>query len=915
MDSIRTRWLTCCAAFLVCASAGVPAQVAGEQPPPDAQLLANIAVVPSVTFPALDHQKLANEDVIADLADGGPKRFAVARDVMLTPANSGEWDQLADGSWVWRLKVIAAEAMHLNFGFRKFDLPSGAALQISRPDGAYSVGPFTEADELPHGQLWTQVVPGDAALVILTVPNGALDQVNLELTQINQGYRGFGSFSKVCKSGACNMDVACLGASDPWNAPRRSVGAITRGGTDTCTGSLLNNTSNDRRMLFVTATHCGLTSDSVVATVLVFWNYEAATCRTPGSAASGQPFPKPNTTSPGLRFVAGTNNPFAGSTPANTRSDTTLIELATPAANNPFNLFWAGWDRRPPPTVCAPPGDPTSTAGLCASIHHPGVDEKRITFVQENMTVDNISGATGVHWRANWDPTPPILPNIPAPQPPTLPPGVTEPGSSGSPLYSAQQRLVGVLSGGPSACGATGANLRDQYGGMFHAWEGVGTPTTRMKDHLDPAGGNPETLDGINACNPPASPTNISATTNGNNRIDVNWTAAPGITVYRVYRSNGLCPGTSFAQIGEVTAGTSFSDTTVSGGSNYSYRVTSVDTVQPCESPQSACDDAGATGVCALAPTFTGATTASSAQTQACGINVSWNAATSNCGGGGQIRYNVYRSLTMGFTPGAGNLVSSCVTGTSYADSAVSSGTNYSYVVRAEDSAGVGIGACAMGAADTNTIERSAVPTGPGSTLLFDNVESGNTLWSITGTGAVGANFAIVQDQSYSPTRSWFTPDPDDPNDRQLTLTSAITPTPGSSMSFWHRVQTEPEWDGVVLEYSLNNGTTWTDILAAQGAVPANANRFLEGGYASALRASSNPIGGRLAWHGTANTAFSQVRVNLADFANVPMIFRFRAGSDGSVSAPGYWLDDIQVTTPVSCSVPNPDVIFANGFE
>jgi hypothetical protein len=102
-----------------------------------------------------------------------------------------------------------------------------------------------------------------------------------------------------------------------------------------------------------------------------------------------------------------------------------------------------------------------------------------------------------VHWRANWDATPPILANIPSPQPATLPPGVTEPGSSGSPLYNASRRLVGVLSGGPSSCGATGASLRDQYGGLFHAWEGVGTSTTRMRDHLDPLGTNPEFIDGI----------------------------------------------------------------------------------------------------------------------------------------------------------------------------------------------------------------------------------------------------------------------------------------------------------------------------------------------------------------------------------------------------------------------------------
>ena len=40
----------------------------------------------------------------------------------------------------------------------------------------------------------------------------------------------------------------------------RSVGVISTGGSTFCTGSLLNNTAADRRMYFITANHCGITS-------------------------------------------------------------------------------------------------------------------------------------------------------------------------------------------------------------------------------------------------------------------------------------------------------------------------------------------------------------------------------------------------------------------------------------------------------------------------------------------------------------------------------------------------------------------------------------------------------------------------------------------------------------------------------
>ena len=71
----------------------------------------------------------------------------------------------------------------------------------------------------------------------------------------------------------------------------------------------------------------------------------------------------------------------------------------------------------------------------------------------------------------------------------------------------------------------------------------------------------------------------------------------------------------------------------------------------------------------------------------------------------------------------------------------------------------------------------------------------------------------------------------------------------GFVLSFFQRYDTENTFDGHVLEYSLDGGTTWTDILAAQGTVPANLNRFLLNGYNSTISVNfGSPIGGRRAW-------------------------------------------------------------------
>lgn len=908
----------CMAAALGLAIAFSASVAATEQSAPHAGYLTRLDNAQAKSFGKLDLDALSAEDTLFDDVPGNPKRFAIARQVDWTTDTAGEWTRLPDGDWLWQLRVRGDEAAHLNFGFKRFALPPGAELNIVATDGQNKIGPFTVQDMLPHGQLWTPVVLGEEALLHLRVPASGLGEVVLEFDSVNQGYRGFGSRSKACKSGACNTDVACLSDDDPWNLPRRSVGAWTRNGTDTCTGSLVNNTANDRRMLFATATHCGVANDTAAATVLVYWNYESPTCRVPSASGSSPVLPRPSTTSAGLRFLAQTANPFSGSAPAGNRSDFTLLELATPAPGNTFNLYWSGWDRRAPgpnAMLCSAPSDPASTAGLCASIHHPGVDEKRITFVEVNLTLSNISGASGVHWRANWDPTPPRLPNI-NPMPTTLPPAVTEPGSSGSPLYNAEQRFVGVLSGGASACGVGPSQLTDEYGGLFHAWDGLGTATTRVKDYLDPLGQNPESIDGIGTCNPPDAPTGVTATVTANNQITLNWNPVSGITIYRVFRSIGTCPGSGYVQIAEVTGATTYVDNTVSGGTSYVYRVASYDEVEECPSVQSTCSSATATGTCALPPTFAGLTSATSAGTATCGISLNWAAATGNCGAGSELRYNVYRGDSASFTPDAGTLLDSCLTATALADVDVAAGEANHYIVRAEDlGASPAAGRCG-GVEDSNIVVRTAAAFGPDTVSFNDDVESGGANWTVDGSGG-GANFAIVTTAANSPVSSWFAPDPNSVSDRRLALAQPISLPAGTNatLEFFHRYATEANFDGGVLEYSIDGGTTWVDILAGTGSVPANAQRFLAGAYNSTISTQySSPIGGRNAWSGT-SSGFVQSRVNLSDFGGQNVRFRFRMASDVSVGATGWWVDDIRVAQGTTCEATNLDHVFQDGFE
>jgi lysyl endopeptidase len=59
--------------------------------------------------------------------------------------------------------------------------------------------------------------------------------------------------------------------------------------------------------------------------------------------------------------------------------------------------------------------------------------------------------------------------------------GITEGGSSGSPLFDQNHRVVGQLGGGPSSCTATAACRQDAYGRFDNSWTGGGTNATEVK--------------------------------------------------------------------------------------------------------------------------------------------------------------------------------------------------------------------------------------------------------------------------------------------------------------------------------------------------------------------------------------------------------------------------------------------------
>ncbi len=467
----------------------------------------------------------------------------------------------------------------------------------------------------------------------------------------------------------------------------------------------------------------------------------------------------------------------------------------------------------------------------------------------------------------------------------------TRSGSSGSPVLGYDDHFVVALHhcSGDLAC-ATGGSGDDPNRGVS-----VLDIITELGDNL------PECA----LCDPPNPPTALTSMAVMNNQIDLNWNPpAGGTDAYNVYRAIGNCTSPQWSLLAAAVATPNYSDTSVSGGTTYSYQVASYLTASNCESDLSNCSEVVATGDCTLAPPAPANLVVTNTQTSTCELVVSWDAVTQVCGS--EVVYNVYRSQTMGFVPAMDNLIASGVSDLFYNDLEVNYAQSNFYIVRAEDDSGNGTGPHAGGNEDQNLNEVVGIATGSDSNLFTEDVESGDDGWiKVPGPNNVSpSTWGLFGGASHSPVTSWFVTDESLVKDQSLQMVNDVVLVDGNPhrLAFWHRVNTQFEHDGGVLEYSLDGGANWFDILAGDGlAVAANANRFLADGYNSVLSfISNNPLPNRSAWSGD-NMDWQRCLVDISDFGGYSARFRWRFGCDEKTSGVGWNLDDIDIFFGSEC--------------
>lgn len=391
-----------------------------------------------VSMPFTDNQSLLNEDALYENDKTRRYRFGYDHYVSYNLTNSGTWTELPDGGKIWRLGIQSVGALELSFAFKSVYLPEGSRLFVMNYERTEKHGAFDQSFVSSDHILPTELLSGDKAIIELYVPADGISNVSLELYRVTHAYRSLADLynRSFLQSGPCHNNVRCP-AYASYDNQIRSVCCLVDGG-EFCTGALINNTCNDAKPYVLTANHCYSNPSSWTFR----FNWEASGCTTPGSSPS--------------------SNSLTGGTlrSRNAGSDFCLVEINSAVPSN-FNAYWAGWDRN----------NVASTNPYC--IHHPSGDIKKISFSTGTAISSTFSGAAT--WRT-----------------PTWTDGVTEPGSSGSPLFNSSGQIVGQLYGGPSNCSLEGnpSGGYDEYGKIFTSWTGGGTNATRLSNWLDPSACN-----------------------------------------------------------------------------------------------------------------------------------------------------------------------------------------------------------------------------------------------------------------------------------------------------------------------------------------------------------------------------------------------------------------------------------------
>jgi len=351
-------------------------------------------------------------------------------------------------------------------------LPKGAKLYIYNENYSQILGSFTSENNDKSKLFATEIIFGNTLILEYFEPKSQFKKGRFTIERVSSYFKNINNYKDTDSFGdsdPCQVNINCNPEGNNWQDQKKGVARIlvsTPQGQGWCTGTLVNNTNTDCKPYFLTAYHCGNSASASDFNQWIFYfNYEFNGC------SNGT---EPSSNSMTGSSVRARSNNLDNASPS---SDFLLLELNQQVPQN-YNVYYNGWNI----------SNTLSPSGV--AIHHPSGDVKKIsTYSSSPGTVGvNWSGSgysivTGsTHWDFIWSAT-------------TNGHGVSEGGSSGSPIFNNLGLVIGTLTGGGSNCNAT--SNHDQHGKMSYHWQSnSSTNNKQLKPWLDPANTGATSLQG-----------------------------------------------------------------------------------------------------------------------------------------------------------------------------------------------------------------------------------------------------------------------------------------------------------------------------------------------------------------------------------------------------------------------------------
>ncbi|MDR1969222.1 MAG: trypsin-like peptidase domain-containing protein [Burkholderiaceae bacterium] len=392
------------------------------------------AVTPRVALGPLESVKAARDDVLKI----GQGRVVDATASVSDLAGMLRWNKLTDGSQVAALAFSSDGARAIRLGVLARQLPAGAVLRFYGESGTAVVEMSAAQIEAMRDINEAGGLTGDAARTVWGPDtDGAVSTLEVQLpaasatSQLQLAVPQLSHLTQSIDQAANALDTADIGAAGPCNldvmctadlqAESRAVAKllfVDQGDAYVCSGTLMNDIHNSLTPYFMTAAHC-ISGQAAASSAITYWFFRAASC-------NSSPVYDPAMT----RIASGAQLLYT-----DVPADQTLLQLNSPP---PDRVVYAG------SYYSSPFGPGAVPSADVLGVHHPKGDlQKYSVGIIQGYSICGTNGCapssaeSGNMYTVGWLR------------------GTTEPGSSGSPLFTTlgvTHYVIGALSRGAGSC-------------------------------------------------------------------------------------------------------------------------------------------------------------------------------------------------------------------------------------------------------------------------------------------------------------------------------------------------------------------------------------------------------------------------------------------------------------------------------